>query len=258
MIDRDSPVPMYYQIQQDIRNRIAHKEWEINQLMPSEADLTQHYEVSRVTLRQALAELEKDGLIKRYRGKGAFITSTSPKPFVHELNYELVTGNRVTRTNYSMTAKILSLEYVSPLFPDIKEKLKITDDSYTAIFLKRLFYLDGMPIALGKSWLPSHLLPGFVEQGMLNNSLSQTLSERYNLTPYSVDDYVEVVRATQSESALLNSTLDVPLLLVQGISYLKDGSPVECSQTFWLGDGVRFHLHLYYTEKGFVMGTKEA
>lgn len=254
MIDRDSPVPVYFQIQQDLRDRIAHREWDLDQLMPSETELTKHYGVSRVTLRQALAELEKDRLIKRYRGKGAFVTGISPKPFVHDLNYELVTGERIARQDYSMTAQILSLDYVTPLYPDIAEKLKIKDEQYRAIFLKRLFFLEGKPIAIGKSWLPSHLLPDFVEKGMINNSLSQTLADRYNIIVDSVDDYIEVVRSTHSESSLLNCTLDVPLLLIQGISYLKGGIPLECSQTSWLGDGVRFHFHLHNTDKGFVMG----
>ena len=70
MIDRDSPVPVYYQIQQDLISRISRGEWQIGEQMPSESSLIDEYKVSRVTPRQALAELEKDNLIKRHRGKG--------------------------------------------------------------------------------------------------------------------------------------------------------------------------------------------
>jgi DNA-binding GntR family transcriptional regulator len=255
-IDRDSPIPVYYQIQQDLRKRIKYKEWELNQLMPSETELIKYYDVSRVTLRQALAELEKDGLIKRYRGKGAFITARNPTPFVHDLNYELVSGKRLVQQGYSMEANILTLTETSPALSDIQEKLHLDKEHNHLVFIKRLFLLDGKPIAIGKSWLPAGILPGFVENGMIENSLSRTLAERYHIKPVRVDDYVEVVRSTQAESELLNSTYDVPLILIQGISYLEDGTPIEYSQTHWLGDGVRFHLSLHHTKEGFVMGDR--
>lgn len=254
MLDRESPIPVYFQIQQDLRKRIAHHEWEVNEVMASESELTKYYGVSRVTLRQALAELEKDGLIKRYRGKGAFITADSPKPFVHELNYKLVSGGSVSSSSQSMTAKVIELKYVSPVYEDIKEKLKLTDAQDKAIFFKRVFYLKETPIAIGKSWLPAHLFPRFVEDGMINNSLSETLEKRYKLYPEKEDDFIEVIRSTQKESLLLNCTQDVPLLMVKGNSFLKDGTPVEVSQTAWVGDAVRFKLSLHRSNSGFVIG----
>lgn len=251
-IDRDSPIPAYYQIELDLKKRIIQKEWGVNQQLPSESDLAQQYDVSRITLRQALAELEKDGIIKKYRGKGAFINAV-PAPFVHELSYVLVSGERMVQQGYTMTADILQFENVSPLFPDICENLQLTAES-EAVYMKRLFLLDGKPIAIGKSWLPAAIVPDFVEQGLINNSLSTTLAERYRITPVRVEDFFEVVRPTHSESELLKSSNDAPLILVKGISYLDDGTPLEYSHTLWLGDGVRFHFTLVHTDRGFVMG----
>lgn len=258
IIDRDSPIPVYFQIQKDLRNRINAKEWEVEQLMSSETELIKYYNVSRATIRQALAELEKDGLIKRYRGKGAYIKAMGPIPFVYDLNYELVSGKRLIQQGYSMEAKILALEEISPPFSEIQEKLQLCKEENNLIFLQRLFLLDGKPIAVGKSWLPVDLLPGFVEKGLIDNSLSRTLAERYNLKPVKVDDYVEAVRSTQSESELLDSPYDMPLISIQGISYLKNGRPIEYSQTHWVGDGVRFHLLLHHTKDGFIIGNKTA
>ena len=255
-VDRDSPIPVYFQIQKDLRNRINNREWEIDQLMSSETELIEQYKVSRVTIRQALAELEKDGLIKRYRGKGAFIRAVSPVPFVYDLNYELVSGKRLIQRGYSMEAKILSLKEISPPFSEIQEKLQLGKETDKLIFLERLFLLDGKPIAIGRSWLPCDLLPGFVEKGLIDNSLSRTLAERYKLKPVKVDDYIEAVRSTQSESELLESSYDMPLISIQGISYLKNGRPIEYSQTHWVGDGVRFHLPLHHTKDGFIIGNK--
>ncbi|QQO08451.1 GntR family transcriptional regulator [Breznakiella homolactica] len=254
-INRDSPIPVYYQIELDLKKRITKGEWAIHQSLPSESELATQYDVSRITLRQALAELEKDGIIKKYRGKAAIINAV-PSPFVHDLSYTLVSGRRMTQESYgknTMTAKVLQLERLVSTFPEIHESLKLRDNE-KVIYMKRLFLLDKKPIAIGKSWLPDSLVPKFAEDGLIDNSLSKTLVKRYGITPVRVEDYLDVVRPTQSEYELLRSTYDAPLILIKGISYLSDGRPVEYSQTAWLGDKVRFHFTLHHTDQGFVMG----
>ena len=64
-IDRDSPIPAYHQIQIDLKERILRGDWDVTGQLPSESKLADYYEVSRITLRQALAELEKDFLLRR-------------------------------------------------------------------------------------------------------------------------------------------------------------------------------------------------
>jgi DNA-binding GntR family transcriptional regulator len=254
-IDRGSPIPAYYQIELDLKKRILRNEWSIHQSLPSEAELAAQYQVSRITLRQALAELEKDGIIKKYRGKAAIINNV-PLPFVHDLSYVLVSGKRLTREGYGenmMTAKVLQLERLPSSFPEICEGLALPSGEMV-VYMKRLFLLDGKPIAIGKSWLPDSLVPDFVEQGLIENSLSKTLAQRYRISAVRVEDYLDTVRPTRSEYELLRSTYDAPLIVIKGISYLAGGKPLEYSQTTWLGDRVRFHFSLHHTDLGFVMG----
>jgi DNA-binding GntR family transcriptional regulator len=254
-INRDSPIPAYYQIELDLKKRIIQNEWSIHQSLPSEAELAVQYNVSRITLRQALAELEKDGVIKKYRGKAAIINNV-PAPFVHDLSYVLVSGERLTREGYeenTMTARVLQLERLPSSFPEICEGLAAPPQEMV-IYMKRLFLLDDKPIAIGKSWLPDFLVPDFVEQGLIENSLSKTLAQRYGISAARVEDYLDVVRPTRSEYELLCSTYDAPLIVIKGISYLADGKPLEYSRTTWLGDRVRFHFSLHHTDQGFVMG----
>ena len=71
-ISRDLPIPIYYQVTLDLRNRIQRQEWQNGDRIPSEAELAKEYGVSRVTMRQALAELVKDGLLIRHRGARYF------------------------------------------------------------------------------------------------------------------------------------------------------------------------------------------
>lgn len=80
--------------------------------------------VSRITLRQAFAELEKVGILKKQRGKGTFIAS-DPTPFVTELNYSLVTNDKITQNTNTITAELLEQCLVTDLLPDVAEHLQL-------------------------------------------------------------------------------------------------------------------------------------
>lgn len=72
-VDHDSPLPVYYQIAVDLRRRIAGGEWRTGSRLPSEPALAEQYAVSRMTLRQAVLELSKEGILARRRGQGTFV-----------------------------------------------------------------------------------------------------------------------------------------------------------------------------------------
>ncbi|MHC1771146.1 MAG: GntR family transcriptional regulator [Flexilinea sp.] len=251
-IDRNSPIPIYYQIETDLKKRIMRREWDVHQQLPTEVELASQYDVSRITLRQALAELEKDSIIRKQRGKGTFI-NTNPTPFVNNLSYTLVSGDRIKQQPYSIAATILEQMLVTDLFPDVYEHLELKPED-NAVYIKRLFLLNGKPLAIGRSWLPSKIVPGFESIPMINNSLSQTLLRRYQLHAILVEDYLEVVRSTQSECDLLKCIFDTPLVLIRGTSFLEGNRPLEYSNTLWAGDSVRFRFTLRNTEDGFVIG----
>ncbi|MEL7610561.1 MAG: GntR family transcriptional regulator [Bacillota bacterium] len=252
-IDRESPIPVYYQIQMDLKKRIMRHEWDAHEQIPTEMELAKQYEVSRITLRQALAELEKDGIIKKYRGKGTYVES-DPTPFMTSLSYSLVTSDRSAAQHYSITADMLEQTLLTNLYPDVCEalSLKPTDK---AVYIRRLFFLNGKPLALGRSYLSSELVPGLESTPFIVNSLSQTLQMRYGYIATMVEDSLEAVRSTQAECKLLQCTYDTPLILIKGISYLTDGRPLEYSSTLWVGDSVRFKLLFNRTNEGFVIKT---
>lgn len=249
IIDRDSPIPAYYQIQMDLKERIGRGEWAKTGLLPAESKLADDYAVSRITLRQALAELEKDGIIKKTRGRGAKICK-NPKPFVHKLDYSLVTANRGVHGGHNITAEMLSIQRYDRPYPEVCEQLHL-NPSTPVVYMKRLFSLEDKPLAIGRSWLSLHKFPMLDEKGLDNNQLSSTLLSRYNVRAHRVEDSVEAVRPTPSDCQLLDITYDCPLLLVRGVSYDAQSSPIEYSTTLWLGDRVRFKITMLSGPDGF-------
>ena len=73
MIDKNSPIPAYYQIKQIILEKINNNEWKVGQCIASERELSEAYGVSRMTVRQALGELVQEGILFREKGKGTFV-----------------------------------------------------------------------------------------------------------------------------------------------------------------------------------------
>ena len=136
-INRESPVPVYYQVAADLRNRINNGEWGSNGQLDSESELIEQYSVSRVTLRQALAELEKDDLIKRSRGKRS-VVNDNPKQFIHQLRYSLVSGNYETDSEHPISAEMLELKKIDNPYKSVCETLKLKEGE-SAIYFKRLF-----------------------------------------------------------------------------------------------------------------------
>ena len=250
-IARSSPIPAYYQIGLDIQNRILRHEWDKNGRLPGEIELAKQYNVSRITLRQALAELEKDGLIHKVRGCGTFI-NLQAAPIITELNYSVISDDRLQQSGSKFTAKVLEQHLVTDLFPDVSKNLKLEKND-SAVFIKRLFFVKDTPLAICMSHISAKLVPELEDKPLINGSVSQTLDKYYNLHSDRVDDYIEAVRATQSESLLLDRSYGVPLIMLQGTSYLKDGTPLEYSRTYWSGDTVRFHLSLQNGKYGFTI-----
>ena len=121
-LDRSSPLPAYQQIANDLIQRIIQKEWQMEDKLPSETELAAEYGVSRVTLRQALSNLEKDHIIKKFQGKGAYVKN-NPRQLVNDLVFPSldVTGSYVN----PVRSKVLSISRALPPNHFVQEGLKV-------------------------------------------------------------------------------------------------------------------------------------
>lgn len=241
-IDRNSPVPAYYQIQLDLSDRIQRGEWNDHKQLPSESTLAEQYAVSRITLRQALAELEKDGIIKKSRGCGAKICE-KPAPFVHKMDFYSIVATHEGHDGKQVTSQVLNVRRFDTPTEDVIEHLQL-EPGTPVVYIKRLFLFDGKPLAVGRSWLSLARFPGLDETGLGEKGLTATLRSRYNTIIRRFNDAIEAVRPAPDERNLLDVSYDCPLLMVRGLSFDQHNVPVEYSTTYWLGDKVRFTVSM--------------
>ena len=242
IIDRDAPVPIYYQIANDIMNRIAMGEWSVGDKLPSESQMHQEYGVSVITLRQALRHLEEANLITKHQGKGTFLSDT-PKPFVEDL--VLPSLKYKGKTASPTRNRIVEWKCVENVPADVRQLFSIPEEG-PFVFLRRLFLRNNRLIGLNDVWFPEALVPNMIEQGLVDNSITATLLTRYGYHITCIDNYIESAKLNATEAALLEADYAAPVLRILSIHSIADGSKIEYSSTLWLGNLTRFH----FTVKG--------
>jgi GntR family transcriptional regulator len=158
-LDRNSPLPVYFQIARDVRQRIAEGEWDAGERIASEPALAREYAVSRVTVRQALAELVKDDLLERKRGSGTFVRP-QPRPLVYDLNLTLgAYATRLRHMGFTNRAEVIETEVDPEPAPEVREALEL-GDGRPAVYLLRRVLINEQPAALYRSWFAADAVPG--------------------------------------------------------------------------------------------------
>lgn len=240
-IDRSSPLPAYYQVAQDLRRRLAQGEWRTGDRITPELELTRTYGVSRVTVRQALAELVKDDLLERKPGSGTYVRPVQ-QPIVWDLNLTLgAYATRIRELGFTNRAEILESGLISAPPEHLRAALDVDAGGQVAYLLRRIL-INEHPAATYRSWFDASVVPGIERSPGVAGSLSDTLRQDFGFVPVRSEQSLEVVRSTREEALLIDATSDAPLLVITSTSYLADGRPLEHARMSWLGDRVRLHV----------------
>jgi len=240
-VDRSSPLPAYYQVAQDLRRRLEQGQWRTGERITPELVLARTYGVSRVTVRQALAELVKDDLLERKPGSGTYVRPLQ-QPIVWDLNLTLgAYAARIRELGFSNRAEILESGLIDAPPEHLRSALDLGLGSQVAYLLRRIL-INEQPVATYRSWFDVSMVPGIERSPGAEGSLSDTLKHEYGYVPVRSEQSLEVVRSTREEALLVGATGDAPLMVITSTSYLADGRPLEHARMTWLGDRVRFHV----------------
>jgi len=240
-IDKKSPVPIYHQIASAIRERIIVEMLQPGDKLPSENTLAEEYGVSRITLRQALSDLEREEIIIKQRGRGVFV-NINPKPLVQEFSLPSLLSRKLNQEGINIEPIVLTIEQCKGIL-SVNKQLQIPEKE-NLVFIKRIFTYKGKPIALNRSWISASIVPGIIEQGLINNHLSVTLSERYNLETERIHNTIEAAHCSASDLKLLKVAYQTPMCIITAVSFDSAKVPIEFSRTTWLGDQVKFHFNI--------------
>jgi GntR family transcriptional regulator len=236
LLERNSPNPLYAQISNNLRERIT-RELSPGDRLPSENQLMKEYHVSRNTVRLAIDRLSKHGLVSTIKGKGTFVNSERLQYGL----YKLVSfTEEMHRLGLRPSSRMLKIEKILP--PEsVREKLELSSDQ-EVFFISRLRLANDKPMALNLSYYPCHLCPTLDQEDLQHGSIYQTIEHQYGLLIGYANQTIRPGVASKTQSVVMQVPYGSPILLVEGVAYLCDHTPIEYSRLYYRGDRYEFPI----------------
>ncbi|MCB0044250.1 MAG: GntR family transcriptional regulator [Caldilineaceae bacterium] len=239
MLNKNYPLPIYYQLKELIREKIVAREWQPGDLIPSERELSEQYDISRMTARQALTELTNEGLLHRVQGKGTFVAE--PKI---EQPLTRLTGFTEDMRMRGVQSKghVLRLELVaSPTL--VLRALRIMPNQ-PVVLLERLRLTGADPIALEACYLHFNRVQSLMQENFEGISLYNLLIEKYDITPTRAEQQVGADLCSRREQELLNIAKGSPVLRNKRVAFDQRGQPFEYTESAYRADRYVFQAEL--------------
>jgi GntR family transcriptional regulator len=231
VLDRQSVVPLYYQIQQRLLEQIRSGELKAGDLVPSEQEIAARLGVSRMTARQALKSLCSMGLAYSQRGKGTFVSRMKlEKNFRQLLSFSEEMYARGSRPR----SRVLAFRRIQP-DSQVAEALHVAS-SEPVFLLRRVRLADSVSLCVECTHIPVRLCPDLQETFDPRESLYQSLLERYGIQIEFADEIAEASFASPEEARLLRIRKKAPVFRFTRTAYLHRGEPVEFVRSVYRGD----------------------
>ena len=224
--------PLHQRVAASLTDAIDRGEYPIGARLPNERSLAARLGVSRTTLRQALAELARNGVVRRRVGRGG-------GTFVREPIVERLAGSpagltaELQRQGMRAGANVVHVAVV-PAARDIAGALAL-DPGERVVELVRVRSADGRPVAVEQSWCPAARFPG-LEGENLSGSLYDVLRERYGCVSDRAIERVEARLAVAEDAARLGVRYGAPMIAVERIAFDDNGAAFEFARDRFRGD----------------------
>ena len=238
-LDPVAPVPLHRQLRDRIAESLLAQGMRPGMMLPGEHALCQDFRVSRTVVRQALAQLEADGLVERVKGKGTFVARPrTPERLAHTLTGLYEEASARGSVVHSIVRR---LEWVMPERV-ISEALAVPPGGQV-LLLERLRLVDGEPWSLTTTWLPARLADAVLAADLTSGSLYLVLREHGTSAQSGVRS-VDAAVADPLLADLLGVRTGDPLLVLRSVSFDQHGEPMEVFSAYHRGDRSRFEFHL--------------
>lgn len=239
-INRRSLLPYYHQLKQLLLAEIRTQALLPGDRVPGDHKLCAAYGVSRTVVRQALAELESEGVIERVKGKGTFVA----QPKTAEGMVQSLTGlfEDVAARGSHLRSRVLRQQVV-PADDQVAGDLQLSAGD-PVIVLERVRFVTDEPWAVTTTYLPERLAPGVVHEDLTDRSLYSILEEKYDVRLVHGRRSVEAALAGAALARNLGVTRGAALLVLRSVSFGVDDRPVEVFVAYHRADRTRFEVRL--------------
>jgi DNA-binding GntR family transcriptional regulator len=204
--------PQYALIYESVKNQIQSGQFPKGSLLPSENELSTKFATTRMTVRQALSELVREGFIERRHGKGSIVTSERQSLGLLSFHgFSEVVG----QANHTVQTHLLEPPSQTNWAPDFFFELTDTERSTGCLTLNRLRYADGVPVMLEHTFLPVSGIETLFERELLDGSLFKTLRIRFGIDIRNLEQTVRAVGADATQAGIFGCATGTPLLAIE-------------------------------------------
>jgi GntR family transcriptional regulator len=240
-IRKNGALPMYVQVAEILDAEVKSRRG-VPFALPSEGELSREFGVSRVTVRQALKQLETRGVIYSEHGRGYFSTASRLRGVsgFHSFTSE------VRKLGGEPSSTVISYEEGQHLPASFRSHLESSGDSEEPfIFLRRVRAIDGNPVAIEDAYLPSRLYPSATRAMFEGSSLYEEMTSTWGIVPTWTDALFEPAAATAEEAKHLRISEGVPVLTVWRVTVTDTDQAVEYVKSVYKGDGFMLNVNRY-------------
>jgi GntR family transcriptional regulator len=242
-IDKKSYIPIYVQLKDLLKETIVRKDLKMGQKVPSENDLVNEFNISRMTVRQAIKELEREGYVHVKRGEGTFVKQTLQTQMLVKLDGF---SREMYKLGYKTDSKLLEASPVDfskeceAAYKGLNEKAE-----KALVRIKRIRFLEGKPYAIETSYLNSEMGEKLLAKDLTREfSIYQFIEKELSIHLSRAEHIIKPDLAKGTVAALLKIREGSPVLIIKGTTFSKEGKPIEYLEGIYQGDEYKLSIEI--------------
>lgn len=227
------------QITTELRRRILAGDLPEGSAIPSERDLAEEYNVSRMTARAAIESLVDDGLLVRRQGQRATVAGLLAEKISRTAAF-MSFSDEMRLHGWQTTSRVVKI--MSTLADASTAAQLDLDIGASVIYVERVRLADGVPLALERVFLPFKRFQRLLDYDLAENSLYEVLERDFGVRPAYAEESVEAVALDSDDAAVFDLPAGALALLSRRITRDEQDRPVEAVTTIYRGDKYRMRL----------------
>lgn len=237
--NRNLSTPLYHQIRDFLRDELQNESFSPGEKIPSEAELSHKYKVSRITVKQAIQSLVQEGLLYRLQGKGTFVARPKVE---HSLNRITSFSKQMMERGMKPSTRLLEAEIVAAR-GRVREALAVADRALVTK-IRRLRLADGEIMGVQTAYVPVDLCPDLIDSLKENMSLYELLKTKYQLIPVRALENYTAITLDPYDARLLEVPEGSPALHAERMAYLPDNRALEYVVSILRADRYTLYVEL--------------
>ncbi|MEK3881893.1 GntR family transcriptional regulator [Paenibacillus sp. PL2-23] len=237
-VDPNKNVSLYLQVKNALLKNIQNQTWRTNSLIPTEQELMDMFQVSRTTIRQAIAMLVQEGLLERRQGKGTIVL---PMKLVGNLGRLRGFAEEVVERGMVPRSQLIRAEFASMLSYE-KNMLEVPEKE-SVLLVERIRFANDTPIAIERSCWPEKI-GKILMMYDLNSAKYYEILESHNIHLKQAREKISAINATLHEADLLGIRAGEALLEMNRLSLGLDDRPLEFTRTKFRSDQYSYDIEL--------------